>query len=258
MDKNREKRKQNAERWGHIQQGHIRDWYDLDGFRRGGCSLRSIERDALGDVAGRRILHLQCNCGLDSLSLARLGAKVTGVDLSAKNIAVARELSAEVGVSARFVCADVLELDDELPEAFDIVFASYGVFCWIDDLGRWMRMASNHLVPGGLFYYVDGHPARWPYDESGKVSYSYFHASEPLVSQPESEDDLTSYEWQWTVADIVNAAIGAELVVEHLGEYPVAAYRWRKDLVKGGDGWWRSPGIDFMPQTLSLRARKPA
>ena len=146
MDQNRERRRQNAERWGHIQEGHLRFWYDVDGFRRGKCSLRSIEREALGDVSGLRVLHLQCNCGLDSLSLARLGAEVTGVDLSAKNIDFARELS---------------------------------------------------------------------------------------------------------------AAVAAGLVIERLGEYPVAAYRWRKDLVKGEDGWWRLPGIDYMPQTLSVRAGKP-
>jgi SAM-dependent methyltransferase len=257
MTENRELRARNARRWSHIQEGHLAMWYDLDAFRAGGCSLRSVEVEALGDVTGRRLLHLQCNSGLDTLSWSRRGAIVTGVDLSEKSIDFARILAHESDIDARFICCDVMDLNEALPETFDIVFASYGVFCWIDDMARWMAVAAEHLKPGGLFYFVGCHPALWPFDEAGGVEASYFHEAEPLVCDPDSDEDLTTYEWQWTVADIVNAAIGAGLTIEHLGEYPFAAYQVQERLVPDDDGWWRLPGMPHMPMLLSLRASRP-
>lgn len=254
------RRQQNARRWGFALPGHLRQWYDVEAFKAGTCSLRSIERAALGDVSGKRLLHLQCNAGLDTLSWARRGAEVVGVDLSQECIDYAQELQQEVDVPGRFLCCDVLDLDQHLEEQFDIVFASYGVFCWIDDVDRWMLQAAARLKPGGTFYYVGDHPACWPYAEDGTVAHSYFHLQQPLVNPQQGEQDLTNYEWQWTVADLVNAAIAAGLRLEELGEYPVAAYRFRRDLVpeEAGDekGWWRLPGKPNHPLLLSILARK--
>jgi SAM-dependent methyltransferase len=257
MDRNRELRARNARRWGHIREGHLSRWYDVEAFRAGGSSLRPLEVEALGDVTGRRLLHLQCNCGLDTLSWARRGAVATGVDLSEACIDYARNLAREVDLDARFLCCDVLDLNEALPETFDIVIASYGVLCWIDDLERWMAVAAHHLEPGGLLFYVSGHPAVWPFDEAGEVEASYFHTEAPFVSEPEDDRDLPTYEWQWTVADIVNAAVGAGLRIERLGEYPFAAYRCLERLVRDEEGWWRLPGTPYMPLMLSLKARRP-
>jgi len=257
MDRFRELRIRNARRWSHIQEGHLNQWYDLPAFRAGGCSLRSIDAEILGDVSGKRLLHLQCNAGLDTLSFARRGAIVTGVDLSEKSIDFARDLTRETGLEARFVHSDVMDLDEMLPETFDLVFASHGVFCWIDDLSRWMAIAASHLEPGGLLGFVCLHPALWPFDEDGEIEASYFHEEEPLVCEPDNDRDLPTYEWQWTVADIVNAAIGAGLRIEELGEHPVASYRIRKELVPTDDRWWRWPGIPHLPLLLSLKARRP-
>ena len=255
MSDNSKLRKANAERWGHIQAGHLKGWYDLEAFRAGKCSLRSVEAEAIGDISGKSILHMQCNCGLDTLSLTRRGAKVTGVDLSEKNISFARGLAREVNLDTRFICCDVLELDKELQETFDIVMATYGIFCWIDDLERWMRVTANHLKSGGHFIYVDCHPAAWPFNEKGEVESSYFHEKEPLFNEA-TEDDMATYEWQWTVADIVNSAIKAGLTIEELGEHPFTAYQRMEKLVQDEDGWWRLPGIPHMPLLLSMRARK--
>jgi SAM-dependent methyltransferase len=256
VDENRELRARNASYWGHIQESHLAKWYDLDGFRAGKCSLRSLEVEAIGDVTGKRLLHLQCNCGPDTLSWARRGAVVTGVDLSEQNIAFARRFAGQVGLTAPLICCDVLDLDDVLEETFDVVFASYGVFCWIDDLDRWMAAAANRLEPGGLFFYVDGHPALWPYNDAGELEYSYFHVAAPLVSEFAEGTDLTIYEWQWTVADIVNAAIRAGLRIEELGEYPFAPYKGSDSFVQDEEGRWRLPEPQHMPMTLSVKARK--
>src|SRR5262249_39028751 len=123
-------------------------YYDIDAFRAGGLSLRAIERDEVGDVRGKSLLHLQCPFGLDTLSWARLGARVTGVDLSEVAIARARELANECGIDARFVCADIDALPEGLGEKFDIVFTSYGTTTWLPDLDRWAGLIARSLVPG--------------------------------------------------------------------------------------------------------------
>ena len=108
---------------------------------------------------GKRILHLQCHFGLDSLSLARMGAIVTGVDFSDTAVQKACQLSEATGLDAEFHCANVYDVCDILEsQSFDIVYASYGVFCWIPDLYRWFSVASAMLKPNGRVFIVDGHP----------------------------------------------------------------------------------------------------
>ncbi|HBE73882.1 MAG TPA: SAM-dependent methyltransferase, partial [candidate division Zixibacteria bacterium] len=108
--------------------------YDLEGFRRGQNTLDPIEVSELGDVRGKSILHLQCHFGQDTMSLARMGARVVGVDFSDEAIKLARSLSAELDIPAEFVCCNIYDLPRHLDRKFDIVFTSAGVLCWIDDL----------------------------------------------------------------------------------------------------------------------------
>jgi len=254
----RQLRRANARHWDAALADHVEGFYDLAAFKAGACSLRSIELEEVGDVRGKSLLHLQCNCGIDTLSWARRGATVTGVDISAKAIAFARQLARDVSIDARFICCDVLGLSEVVPEAFDIVFASYGVLCWIDDLGGWARTAANHLTPGGMFFYVSFHPACWPYDEKGTIEYPYFHNDSPVEDAHQEDSGIVTYEWQWTVADIVNSLVGAGLGIQRVGEYPVCCYQRLPTMVQGADGWWRLPGIQHLPLTLSVRARKAA
>ena len=165
MDEFREQRALNADYWSRIRDKHLADWYDLDSFRAGSCTLRSVEVEALGDVTGKRLLHLQCNCGLDTLSWARRGAIVTGVDLSDRSVELARRLASEEGIEARFVHSDVMDLNEALPETFDIVFTSYGVLAWLPDLEAWGRTIARHLRPGGTFLIVDMHPFSHIFDD---------------------------------------------------------------------------------------------
>jgi SAM-dependent methyltransferase len=132
---------------------------DAAKVRAGGCSLRPIELVELGgEVAGKTLLHLLCNRGADTLSWARLGARVTGMDFSSTAIERAWMLAKTTGIDARFIQAELSRLPEVLYERFDIVYASYGVLCWMHDLARWAEVAAHFVTPGGILYLVEMHP----------------------------------------------------------------------------------------------------
>jgi 2-polyprenyl-3-methyl-5-hydroxy-6-metoxy-1,4-benzoquinol methylase len=129
------------------------EFYDLAGFRKGGVRLRDEEVEAIGDVHGRTLLHLQCHFGIDTLSWARLGALVTGVDFSPAAIRLAREIAADIGIEdARFIESNVYELPDRLEGEFDVVYTSRGVLGWLPDIRNWARVVAHFLAPGGTFF----------------------------------------------------------------------------------------------------------
>jgi 2-polyprenyl-3-methyl-5-hydroxy-6-metoxy-1,4-benzoquinol methylase len=115
---------------------------------------KSIELELLGNVKGLSILHLQCHFGQDSLSLARMGAHVTGIDLSDKAIKTAQELNAELHLNAEFICSDIYDLPQHLNKQFDIVFTSYGTIGWLPDLNKWAQIIHHFLKPEGKFIFV--------------------------------------------------------------------------------------------------------
>ena len=244
----------------------VSDFYDVAGFKAGNITLKDLERREVGDVSGKSLLHLQCHFGLDTMSWSRLGAKATGVDFSDVAIDLARSLSDELGLDARFICANVYDLPQLLHEQFDVVFSSYGVLVWLPDLVEWARVVSNHLKPGGVFYIVDFHPLFGLFEpqESGdwRPIYRYFYrqmyfddvepsyAGGPPIATP-------TYEWQHTLGDIVTALVDAGLRIEYLHEFAYCHYRAFPVMVQGDDGWWRLPAhSDSVPQMFSIRARK--
>jgi SAM-dependent methyltransferase len=242
--------------------------YNLQGFLAGECSLRSLERGELGNVQGKSLLHLQCHFGMDTLSWARRGARVTGVDFSDAAIEAARSLSERAAVPARFIQANLYDLPDALASPFDIVYTSYGVLAWLPDLPRWAEIIARYLKLDGIFYIAEIHPLLMVFDDetSGlKVRYSYFHAPEPYewVAEGSYADpkatvrNQTTYQWNHSLGDIVNALIGAGLRVLFLHEFPVCCYQALPQMERGEDGWWRLPdGDERLPLTFSLMARK--
>lgn len=155
--------------------------YNLDDFKKGNTSLQQIELNEVGDVKEKTILHLQCHFGLDTLSWARLGAKVTGVDFSEEGIKLAKSLSDELHIEAKFICSNIYDIENHINEKFDIVFTSYGTIGWLNDLQEWGRLISKHLKPGGFFYIVDFHNIMWMFDEEYKYfKYSYFFNEKPI------------------------------------------------------------------------------
>ena len=261
----------NRRNWNQRTPVHARsDFYDVQGFKRGKLTLRPLEREELGDVTGKSLLHLQCHFGLDTMSWARLGAKVTGVDFSDEAIDLARSMSRELGIEAKFVLGNVYDLPGVLSGEFDIVFTSYGVLVWLPDLKRWAEVIAHFLKPGGDFYIADFHPfGNVFYDEEDATDlrpyYKYSdQADDPIEfsSGPTYTDGSpkltsTTYEWNHSVGDILNSLISAGLTIKFFHEFHFSGYRALPMMEKGEDGWWRLPeGQESVPLVFSLKATK--
>lgn len=240
-------------------------FYDTRGFLGGKCSLLPLELSEVGPVRGRSVLHLQCHFGLDTLSWARRGARVTGADFSPAAIEKARELSAASGVPARFVLSDVYSLPRRLSGRFDIVYASYGVFCWIGDIRRWFRVAASFLKPGGFLYAADDHPFAGIFDAAGRKPEIDYFRTEPLRMPPAytytdgpKKKMPPTYEWWYTVSGLLAASREAGLRLDFFREHPFSAWRRFPGMKKGRDGLWRRAG-EKLPLLFSLKAvKKPA
>lgn len=214
-------------------------------FRAGGSTLFPEERALLGEVAGLSLLHLQCNTGRDSLSLAALGAQVTGIDISDTAIDHAQSLTASTGLTARFIRQDVYDWLNEAAqrqEDFDIVFCSYGAVCWLSDLHRWANGIASVLRVGGRFVVVDFHPVAAMFDDDWRLVAPYGggrHVSSPEgvgdyvgasgegLTPAEYREGVTDFQnphachlYQWGIGEIITALAQAGLTIETLREYP--------------------------------------
>lgn len=244
-------------------------FYDVEGFKAGRTTLRPLEREEVGPVEGKDLLHLQCHFGLDTLSWARLGARVTGVDFSEPAIALAREIQEEVGLEATFLRSDVHRLPEALRGAFDVVFTSYGVLYWLPDIPGWAEVVARFVKPGGFFYLVEDHPVALMFEneedtEALEVAHPYFPSRAPLrfeypgsYAAPEAEVATPSYEWHHSLGEVVTALAEAGLRLEFLHEFPFAAWQRFPRMERDEAGWWRLTGTARdLPLTFSLRARK--
>jgi SAM-dependent methyltransferase len=245
---------------------HRSEFYDVAGFREGRSTLGPIELEELGDVAGRGLLHLQCHFGLDTLSLARMGARPTGVDFSEPAVALARTLAADLGIEARFLHSNVYDLTRVLHEQFDVVFTSHGVLTWLPDLAEWARVVARFLRPGGTFVIVDGHPMAQCCEEVDgrlEVRWSLFdkRPAELVTRTTYACDEVLpdarpNFQWTRPVADMVSALIDAGLRIQRLRELPFDSWRRFPSMTRDEDGWWRMPG-DPVPLLVACRAVKP-
>lgn len=246
------------------------DFYNVEGFIAGRDTIDPVEIDGVGDVAGRSLLHLQCHFGLDTLSWARHGARVVGVDFSERAVALASSLAERIGVDARFISSDVYDTLEHLNgEQFDVVFTSYGAISWLPDLYPWARVIAGALKPGGLFFVADHHPTLWMYDDvttdlEPPHKYGYFDRDalrweeNGSYAAPDSGITGTSYSWQHTFEEIVGALVAAGLRITSLKEYPYLAFQWFPTMVRGEDGYWRMPeGAPDLPLMFSCTATKP-
>jgi len=264
--------------WDEVTPVHARsEMYDTAGFLAGRCALDRLELDWLGDVAGKRVLHLQCHFGQSTLEIARRGAaEVVGVDFSSVAVATARNLAAQMGLSdrAHFVESDVLLLDDSFPPAecggikggrYDIIFTSYGVITWLSDLNRWGEVIGKFLAPQGKFVIVELHPSLMMFDwENGKLErkYGYFHCPNGIAMPPAPDYADNSYvpksptlEWQWSLADVFRALHSAGLTVRQFEEYPLLCFKPYPILIEAGPGLYRLPdGEPEIPMTFALEA----
>jgi SAM-dependent methyltransferase len=264
-------------------------FYDVEAFLRGAvpnrARLDALDAELLGDVRGRSLLHLQCHFGLDTLTQARRGATVVGVDFSSAAIRRARALARKTDLAdrAEFVEHDVLTLD--LERTFDLVYTSWGVLGWLGDLDVWAAVVARHLRPGGRFVLIEGHPfalvfdggesqhpeqqvlARAPDDPLllYRPIYSYFPGdplrleSNQVYSDPAARIDSVTFEWQHSLSEIVGALLAAGLQIELLAEYPFCAWQMFPWMQQSDDGVWvLPPSHPDLPLSFALGASKLA
>ena len=246
------------------------EFYGVEAFKAGRSKLRPFELEEIGDVRGKDLLHLQCHFGLDTLSWAREGARVTGVDFSPRAIELARELAGDLGIEARFIEAGLDELPQVLREDFDVVYTSRGVLGWLPDVPSWARIVARYVRPGGFFYIHEMHPFLYVFDDTKgvtepRVRFPYFPRKEPLrfpvegsYAEPTAEvKQPFSYDWPHSMGEIITSVAEAGLTIDFLHEWPFLD--WEVPfLERRGDSWWLpedQPGE--LPLSFSLKASRP-
>jgi SAM-dependent methyltransferase len=261
----------NRRNWDERAVIHARDAtgdYLLDRFRAGEDALHEIEAAELGDVAGKRVLHLQCHIGRDTLCLVRRGAVATGLDFSAAALEVARRLAAETGLAAEFVEGTVEEAPRLTPGPFDLVFTTWGTICWLPDVRAWAKVIAAVLQPRGELYFADAHPGYLLLEEEKGRLVPTFDFDTPL-DRPLAFADATTYtgdptvmvnqasrQWIHSLSSILGALIDSGLTITMFREHEVLP--WSAPLlVPDSERLWRLPdGHPRLPLSFSLRARK--
>ena len=256
-------------------------------FREGGNKLSPEEMELLGDLRGKSVVHLQCNSGQDTLSMRQLGAeKLLGIDISDEAIRFARQLSADSGVAASFVRADVYDWlagAARGDERWDVVFCSYGAIIWLSDLAAWAQGIAAILEPGGRFVTVEFHPIEMMFDEEFRHYMPYSTRGRPVTWDDGVSDYVAeagpgiapsgwvdgvqgfrnphaAHEFHWATSEIITALLASGLRLEHFREYDycngIRPYKQMKDL--GGRRWTIPDGKPSIPLMFSIVARKPA
>ncbi len=257
----------NRNSWNERTIAHLKsEFYDVPGFINGNSSLKYIELELLGDLRGKSVLHLQCHFGQDSISLARLGAKVTGVDLSNIAIENARKLSRQTSTDGdtEFICCDIYDLPAHLHKKFDIVFTSYGTIGWLPDLDKWAQVISGFLNPGGAFVFVEFHPMVWMFDQDfGKIVYRYFNSEAIIETEtstyPAKDDELLTENVTWNhgIGEVITSLIQNSLRIDSLEEYDFSPYNCFNKTEEFEPGKFRIKHLDNkIPMVYSIKARK--
>ena len=222
----------NRDAWNKRVSAHLAsDFYSVEGWKAGKTSLNEIELSLLGDVKGKSILHLQCHFGQDSLSLARMGAKVVGVDLSDEAIKTAQQLNQELGLDAQFVVSDILELIGKIDQKFDMVFTSYGTIGWLPDLNKWAETIAHYLIPNGKLVFAEFHPVVWMFDDDfEKVTFRYFN-DEAIVetttgtyADTDAQFEKTEISWNHGLAEVFHALEANAMILKNFEEYDYSPY----------------------------------
>jgi 2-polyprenyl-3-methyl-5-hydroxy-6-metoxy-1,4-benzoquinol methylase len=264
----------NKELWDEFARIHYRlgeESYNVKAFLKGQSTLKSFELKEMGNVKGKSLLHLQCHFGLDTLSWAREGAVVTGVDFSKEAIQLAKGLAKQANLEAKFIESNVYDLRKILFEKYDIVYTSHGVLCWLNDLKEWAKIIANYLKKGGFFYIAESHPFSNIFDNETKdiselqIHYNYFHDSKPMEFVADgtyASDGIKfkpkkEYEWMHSISDIINSLIGGGLRIEFLNEYSFAVWKQFPFAERSPDGYFRLKNQKaVIPLLFTLKATK--
>ncbi len=263
--------------WNEITEPHSASgMYDMAAFKAGrNRFMHQYILDEVGDVDGKSLLHLQCHFGQDTISWARLGATVTGVDFGGEAVKLARTLADEEGVDATFIHSNIYDIGDRFDKQFDVVFTSYGVLAWLHDLPEWGRIVGRAVKPGGVFYIAEFHPGgeMLQHDrpiatkEDTSIGMPYFDPGGAQSLPGEEGADYASdhktgidtFEWFHSMEDIIMPLIDAGLVIELFKERDWCAYRSHEGMIVDDQNRWHlPPDCPKVPFMFSIRARKPA
>ena len=256
----------NKETWNQRTKVHIgSDFYNQKGFLNGENSLKEIELALLGQVEGKSILHLQCHFGQDSLSLARMGAQVTGVDFSDEAIHIANDTAKSLSLNAQFICCDIYDLPNYLNQEFDIVYTTYGTIGWLPDMDKWSAIVSQFLKPGGEFIFVEFHPFIWMMDNNLKeITYNYFK-DEAIVEIEGTYTDqadhlqLETIGWNHSLAEVIQNLLNKHLELISFEEYDYSPYNVFANSIEVGPSRYKIQHFgNKIPMVYSLKMRKKA
>lgn len=264
----------NLKNWDSRAELHASDrggFYSIEKVLSGGSSLHTIEDAEIGDIAGRRLIHLQCHIGLDTITLAHRGAIATGLDFSPKAVAAARDFAAQAGRSVRFVESDVYAAPAVLGERYEVAYVTWGALPWLPDIARWAQVVADLLEPGGYLYLAETHPCASALEEiEGRLVPHYDWRTRP--DQPIVTDDATTYtgdarplehtrnyNWIHPLSDIVSALAAAGLRIDWLHEHQRLPYKLFPMMEPAPErGLYRLPDrIPAFPLSFSLKASKP-
>lgn len=242
--------------------------YGIENLMGGKSTLKQLETHYFNEIPGKKVLHLQCHFGIDTISIAKFHQRdVVGVDYAKKAIDKANELSASLNVSARFICSNIYNLENQLDDQFDIVYTSYGVLMWLDDLKKWANIISRYLKPGGKLILIEEHPfaAMLASNANGQLTPSYPYAGEEpykthnKTSYADRKTELkntTQFKWGHGLQEILNSLTQAQLVLQEINEYPYCFYQMFPDMTLN-NGWWHLKDNAFqLPMMFSLIAKK--
>ena len=266
--------KVNLANWNDRAAIHVKDeagGYRVKEFLAGEDNLHGIEDREIGDVRGKRIAHLQCHFGIDTLCLARRGATCVGLDFSPVAIAAARDLQKQTGLAASFVEGNVYDARELITGHFDMVYVTWGAIGWLPDIARWARVVSSLLKPGGTLYLLEGHPSLMALNEkTPNLEHGFDWRTPP--DAPIVEEEMTTYtgdttpvaaattnSWIHPLSDIINAVIGAGLRLDYLNEHEELAWQFAPIMVakEGKRRMWVLPeGFKKLPLAFSLHATK--
>jgi SAM-dependent methyltransferase len=249
--------------------------YDVSSFLKDPTFLSRVVRfdlPLLGDISGARGVHLQCHIGTDTISLSRLGARMTGLDLSPASLAEARRLAAQLGAEVEFVESDVYHAVSALGgRTFDLVFTGIGALCWLPSIKRWAGVVAELLAPGGRLFMREGHPMLWGLEDDRKdallvTEYPYFERDEPTIEEEPGtyvETDVSfahnlTHSWNHGLGEIISALLEEGMVLTGLVEHDSVPWAPFPELMERDElGEWRLIDRPWrLPHSYTLQATK--
>lgn len=243
-------------------------YYDIEEFKTKKNSLYPLDIKILNNIEGKRILHLQSYLGLDSISMSKMGAKLTAVDFCGNAINFSKFLSEEMNEKVDFISSNIYNLDSIILEPFDVIYMSYGAICWLPDIKVLVEKTKNLLKKGGEFIIIDFHPLVISFDlfRDDKIKYSYFNNPEENIIEINRKGtyadvnapiETVEYNWNHSISEILNAFIINQFLISDFNEYPFLPMNGFPNLTLGKDGYYHVENSeDKYPLLFSLKATK--